>query len=103
MSIAWCPPTLETARLLLRALSVEDVDSVFAYASNPVVTRFTLWDAHKDRSDTLEFVRDYSLMRYVEKQPDPLGICFKEDPQRVIGTLGCFWNTRLNRTMELGY
>src|SRR5438128_950466 len=103
MSIDWRPPTLETPRLFLRAVTVDDVESVFAYASNPAVTRYTLWDAHRDRNDTLEFVRDYALSRYLEKQPDPLGICLKTDPQRVIGTLGCFWNTRANRTMELGY
>jgi len=103
MSVDWRPPSLATVRLLLRALTVEDVDSVFAYAGNPAVSRFTLWDAHKDRNDTLEFVRDYALMRYVEKQPDPLGICLKEQPECVIGTAGCFWNSRLNRTMELGF
>ena len=99
----WKPPTLETPRLIVRPIGVDDVDSVFAYASNPAVTRFTLWDCHKDRSDTLEFVRDYALMRYLEKQPDPLAICLKGDPGQVLGTVGCFWNTRANRTMELGY
>jgi ribosomal-protein-alanine N-acetyltransferase len=103
MPIDWRPPTLESQRLLLRALTVEDADSVFAYAGNPAVTRFTLWDMHKSRDDSLEFVRDYALSRYLEKQPDPYAICFKNEPQRVIGTIGCFWNNRLNRTMELGY
>ena len=103
MPIDWRPPTLATERLILRALSVDDVEAVFAYASNPAVTRFTLWDAHRSREDTLEFVRDYALSRYLEKQPDPFAICLKQEPATVIGTLGCFWCTRLNRTMELGY
>ena len=68
MPIDWRPPTLATERLILRALSVDDVEAVFAYASNPAVTRFTLWDAHRSREDTLEFVRDYALSRYLEKR-----------------------------------
>ena len=39
MPFDWRPPTLETERLILRALTVEDVDAVFAYASNPAVAR----------------------------------------------------------------
>ncbi|MFL5341146.1 MAG: GNAT family N-acetyltransferase [Gemmataceae bacterium] len=99
----WRPPTLQTTRLIVRPIVQDDVDSIFAYACNPAVTRFTLWDRHRDRNDSLEFVRDYAFLRYVEKQPDPLAICQKEEPGRVLGTVGCFWNARANRTMEMGY
>jgi len=36
------PPTLETDRLLLRKMTLEDAKVVFAYASDPEVTRFVL-------------------------------------------------------------
>ena len=103
MPIDWRPPRLETPRLVLRGVEESDADAVFAYASSPTITRHTLWDTHKDMIDTLEFVRDYAVSRYLEKMPEPYGICLKTDPTRVIGTVGAFWATRTNRTMEMGY
>jgi ribosomal-protein-alanine N-acetyltransferase len=99
----WHPPRLETDRLLIRPLSEADVESVFAYACNPAVTRFTLWPAHRDRSDTLRFVYDYARGRYAEGVPEPLALCERDRPEWVIGSLGCFWANRANRCMELGY
>ena len=103
MPIDWRPPILETARLLLRPLDEADAPAIFAYAQSPAVTRFTLWEAHRDLNDTLEFLSGYVQGRYLEGVPDGLGICLKNDPGRVIGTVGCFWATRANQTMELGY
>ena len=36
-------PELETERLLLRKMRLEDARAVFAYASDPEVTRYVLW------------------------------------------------------------
>lgn len=98
----WRPPTIETSRLLLRALEESDVESIFAYASNPNVTRYTLWEHHKSRDGTLEFLRQ-GIAQYGEKVPNPVAICLKNDPQRVIGTIGCRWQNRINQCMEMGY
>jgi ribosomal-protein-alanine N-acetyltransferase len=103
MPIDWRPPQLETPRLILRGIEESDADAVFAYASSPTISRYTLWDSHKDMNDTLEFVRDYASAGYLEKLPDPYAVCLKSDPDRVIGTLGASWAKRTNRTMELGY
>src|SRR5262249_45667242 len=96
-------PRLETPRLILRGIEESDADAVFAYASSPTITRYTLWDSHKDMNDTLAFVRDYATASYLEKLPDPYAVCLKSDPDRVIGTLGASWAKRINRTMELGF
>lgn len=98
----WRPPSLETPRLLLRAVTEHDVASIFAYASNPAVTRYTLWEQHRSSAGTLEFVR-HAIAQYVEKTPDPLAICQKAAPQTVIGTIGCRWANRVNQCMEMGY
>src|SRR5260221_10404862 len=103
MPIDWRPPRLETPRLILRGIEESDADAVFAYASSPTITRYTLWDSHKDMNDTIAFVRDYAMAGYLEKLPDPYAICLKSDPDRVIGTLGASWAKRTNRCMELGY
>jgi ribosomal-protein-alanine N-acetyltransferase len=49
-------PTLETERLLLRPFSHDDADDVFAYASNPNVSRYTTWTTHQARSDAESFI-----------------------------------------------
>ena len=37
-------PELETERLLLRRMRLEDAEAMFAYASDPEVTRYVLFD-----------------------------------------------------------
>lgn len=104
MTGEWRPPTLEGERVVVRALDEDDADAVFAYCSNPRMTEFTLWDAHRTMADTLNFVRDYAQMRYREEVLEPMGIVLRDDPEgRVIGTVGCFWVSKPNMTMELGY
>lgn len=100
----WRPPTLTTDRLVLRAFEDADAEPLFVHASNPNVTRFTLWDHHKTINDTLAFVRDYARCRYLEGTPEPYAIALRSDPyQKPVGAVGCFWVSQPNRTMELGY
>jgi ribosomal-protein-alanine N-acetyltransferase len=100
---AWQPPVLETDRLVLRPYTEADAPRLFPFTSNPNTTRYTLWEHHKSIDDTLVFVRDYALGRYAEGVPEPLAICFKEDPEQPIGSCGCFWASCPHRTMEIGY
>lgn len=104
MSFDWLPPTLETPRLVLRPVTPADAPAVFLYASNPAVTRFTLFETHRSIDDAREFVADYARSRYASREPEPLGMVLKDDPLgRVIGGLGAYWVSRPNGTMELGY
>ena len=105
MSIAnWLRPRIETPRLILRPLEESDLTAVFLYCSNPNMTHFTLWETHQTLEDSLYLVRDYAQSRYREQVPDPMGIILKNDPdEMVIGTLGCFWSSKPDGVMELGY
>jgi ribosomal-protein-alanine N-acetyltransferase len=49
-------PQLETMRLILRALAPGDADDIFAYAADPDVAQYTLWNAHTTREDSQRFV-----------------------------------------------
>jgi ribosomal-protein-alanine N-acetyltransferase len=49
-------PVLETRRLVLRQLRATDVDDIFEYASDPEVSRYTLWDTHKTLEETRVFL-----------------------------------------------
>ena len=44
-------PTIRTARLILRKVTLDDARDIFAYASNPQMTRFTTWDVHQSIED----------------------------------------------------
>jgi len=104
VSLDWTPPTLETERLILRPVTDDDATAVFLYASNPNVTRFTLFETHQSIEESHWFVNSYRQSRYVNKEPDPLGIVLKNDPvQMMIGALGAHWVSQPNGTMEIGY
>ncbi len=98
----WRPPTLTTPRLTLRAFEEADAPLLFPYASNPNVTRFTLWDPHRTVDESVSFVRDYARLRYREGTLEPYAVTLRGDPAPV-GACGCFWVSHPNRTMELGY
>lgn len=49
-------PPIETARLWLRGLTLSDAEDIFEYASDPEVTKYTLWYHHNSLGDTKTFV-----------------------------------------------
>lgn len=96
-------PTLSTERLILRPLQEHDAEAIFDYAQDPLVSQYTLWDAHKTLDDSLRFIKEYAFGNYDRGEPEPFGIVLKSQPQKVIGTVGCFWGSVTHRYMELGY
>lgn len=96
-------PTLETSRLILRPLELSDAESIYAYAKNPKVSEYTLWEPHQSVTDSLSYIKDYAFRYYAEGTPEPFGIALKSNPGRVIGTVGCFWVSKDSRSMELAY
>ena len=50
-------PMLETERLTLRPLTVNDAETVFAnWTSDPDVAKFMRWELHKNISETQEWL-----------------------------------------------
>ena len=94
-------PTLETERLILRKITLEDVEDMFSYGSNEEVSKYVTWDTHKTISDTKEFV-DFVLTRYENNQVSPWGIEYKENG-KLIGTIDFIsWQVKHN-SAEIGY
>src|SRR5205085_887892 len=87
---AWRPPILETERLRLRPCDESDVDALFAVASNPNVTRYTTWEAHRTPDDTRLFLRDYAQTRFLERVPDAYALVLKHGGALIGGT-GARW------------
>jgi ribosomal-protein-alanine N-acetyltransferase len=98
----WRPPVLAAARVRLRPMGAADAEGLFEYASNPAVTRFTLWDAHRTIDDTRGFIEGYARSQYLVGVPDPYGIELLETG-RLVGATGARWASRDDRCMEMGY
>ncbi|KAB8135752.1 GNAT family N-acetyltransferase [Gracilibacillus oryzae] len=94
-------PVLETDRLILRKVTLEDVEDMFYYASNDDVSKYVTWDTHKTIADAKGFV-EFILQRYENKQVAPWGIEYK-DNGKFIGTVDFVWWEPLQRTAEIGY
>lgn len=93
-------PEIETARLVLRKLTLADVEDVFAYASDPDVAEMTTWSPHESLDDSLAFLTGVQRW-YDDGDGGPWGIVVKETGQ-VVGTVGLSvisWHARA----EIGY
>lgn len=50
-------PILQTDRIILRPLTVEDANTVYEnWTSDPRVARYMIWDLHESISDTIEWL-----------------------------------------------
>lgn len=94
-------PTLETERLLLRKLTVEDAQDMFQYGSDAEVSRYVTWEAHRTLEDTKEFIQ-FVLTKYEKGEIAPWGIVLKETSE-LIGTID-FVSWQINHKIaEIGY
>lgn len=94
-------PTLETERLLLRKITLEDAWDMHYYGSNENVSKYVTWETHKSLSDTREFI-EFVLTKYENKKIAPWGIEYKENG-KLIGTIDFVsWQLK-NNIAEIGY
>lgn len=93
---------METSRLLLRPLNEGDVDAVFEYCSDPEMATFTTWQPHQTKQDSVALV-EYARGNYKRGLSEPYGIAFKNNPSKIVGTVGWFWNTKLHKSIEIAY
>lgn len=94
-------PTLETPRLRIRRLTMQDAADIYRYSRDAEVARHVLWDAHRTIVDSRAYLR-YMLRRYRQHDPASWGIEWKETG-RVIGTIGFMWIQNDNSAAEVGY
>jgi [ribosomal protein S5]-alanine N-acetyltransferase len=94
-------PTLETKRLLLRNVAMEDVDFIYKHFSNERVCEF-LYDEElfTSKQDAIEFVE-------WNKDPEEKGynrwVLVQKDNQEPIGTCGYDNWDKWNHIAEIGY
>jgi [ribosomal protein S5]-alanine N-acetyltransferase len=90
-------PKIETERLILRKITLDDAEDMYAYASNEEVTRYVTWDTHTSISDTIEFINTF-LPQY----DAAWGIEVKENGE-FIGTVHFVWWQPEHNSAEIGY
>lgn len=95
-------PEIETDRLVLRKMKLDDAGDVFDYASDPDVARYVIWDAHRSIKDSESF-----LALVVEGYRNgELGTWGMEDREsgKLIGTCGYdgSWQPA-HASAEIGY
>ncbi|NJD21514.1 MAG: GNAT family N-acetyltransferase [Melioribacter sp.] len=94
-------PKIETERLILRKITTDDVNDIFEYASVPDVTTFVLWETHRAKQDSLDFVK------FAEEQFDNnisiiFGIEIKNE-KKLIGTIDLRNWKAIHKCGEVGY
>lgn len=96
-----CLPVLETENLVLRRPRPGDARDMYAYASDPEVARYVLWEPHASVSDTRAFIRE--LRRRIRGGYPSSWVITRRTDGRVIGTIGFMWYSAENNSAELGY
>jgi [ribosomal protein S5]-alanine N-acetyltransferase len=94
-------PILETERLTLRKITIEDVEDMYEYGSNSEVSKFVSWDTHHSILDTKEFI-NFVLESYEKNQKALWGIEYKKNG-KLIGTVDFVsWQPK-HKIAEIGY
>jgi len=90
-----------TDRLILRKMTPDDAEAIFAYASDPEVTRYVIWETHRSVEDSRGFL-ELVTSKYESGGEPEWGIVYKGD-RRFVGTCGIVsWEPHHARA-ELGY
>ncbi len=94
--------TIETSRLILRRFTMEDAPAMYRnWASDPEVTKYLTWPAHKNPNTTEFVIRDW-LNQYDDPSFYQWAITLKGSPEPIGSIGGVHWNDRVGK-MEVGY
>jgi ribosomal-protein-alanine N-acetyltransferase len=94
-------PIINTKRLRLRPLSLDDAADMFEYSSDPEVTQYVSWEAHQSIEDAVIFLNT-SVEQYAKAEPGTWGIELREEA-KLIGTIGFVYYSAANSRIEIGY
>ena len=92
---------IQTERLLLRSITIKDAPDIFAYASDPEVTKYVRFVTHKSIKDTHAFIR--RVQSSYRKGITPLWGMELKASGRIIGALGFLQWPNPDQRAELGY
>ena len=80
-------PILETERMILRPLELEDAEQVFnSWTSDDEVAKFMVWDIHKSVEETVEWLK-LEVSNIMSDKNYTWGMVLKENNE-LFGTIG---------------
>lgn len=89
---------IETERLIIRTITIDDAQAIFKWASDPEVNKYMIYPLHKN----IEVTREYIKSRDINgKDEFDLGFVLKETGE-LIGQGGLFYREDLD-AWSLGY
>ena len=94
-------PILKTRRLVLRRLTVEDADAMFAYVRDRELTEFVAWEPHVSIEQTVLYLMTVETA-YRDSELLEWGVTTRRGG-RLIGTCGFTRVDREHARAELGY
>ena len=90
-------PTLETERLILRPLSIDDLDAVYKWASDPRVNKYMIYPLYKSKDDGVEWLNTL----YEDDDKKDFGFVLKETGE-LIGSGGIYYHPDID-VWSIGY
>ena len=94
-------PLLQTERLILRKLSLDDAEEIFDLRSNEEVNKYLDRQKANEIDDAIAFINKLNISAANDKLTY-WGICLKNNP-KLIGTI-CLWNLNVDENKaEVGY
>lgn len=94
-------PTLETERLKLRKITIDDVEDMYSYCSNEEVPKYASWNAHNSLAETKETI-ERVIYQWENKKLVHWGIEYKEN-RKLIGTIEFVTWDPQHKVAEIGY
>ena len=94
-------PPVETERLILRRLELNDAQDIFDYGRDEEVARHVLWEPYESVSECRGYIRTMQR-RYRVGDPASWGIQLKSTG-RIVGTIGYMWYQEEHSSAEVGY
>ena len=95
------PPVLETPRLILKKIVPENARDMYAYASDPDITKYLTWSCHSSLKETERYIK-LLQKKYDAGVFNDWGVTLKENG-RFIGTCGYTSFDFDERKAEIGY
>jgi len=94
-------PILETDRLVLRRMKIDDAEDMFDYARRADVTKYLTWDCHPNEAYTKDYLR-YIQKQYEDGEFYDWAVVDKASG-KMIGTCGFTSFDDDNNSAEIGY
>lgn len=94
-------PVLETERLILRPITMDDAEATFEYAKDPESSRFMPWETHRSMADTIAYLETIPK-NYAAKERINFAITLKPE-LKFIGSCGFHNFSPPHHRVMMGY